>query len=205
MTGTLAKDSVDTTEGSKRLKTRKADLEDRVEAQSDTVNIVKANYSSAENKSEVYEILINTKTEIDKIKKEIETLKKDVDESKKEFQANEEKYAGLSASLDGLAADIKKVRDSYKDNNREEEFEGEPDGIATKLQATYDELKAAIEESHTSQTLVKDSEDIVPEEGEIIPGFDSRIKTLEDKIAEDQTLALACAANRAAYEKTEAH
>ena len=205
LTGTLAKDSVDTTEGSKRLKTRKADLEDRVEAQSDTVNIVKANYSSAENKSEVYEILINTKTEIDKIKKEIETLKKDVDESKKEFQANEEKYAGLSASLDGLAADIKKVRDSYKDNNREEEFEGEPDGIATKLQATYDELKAAIEESHTSQTLVKDSEDIVPEEGEIIPGFDSRIKTLEDKIAEDQTLALACAANRAAYDKTEAH
>lgn len=207
LTGTLAKDSVDTTEGSKRLKTRKADLEDRVEAQSDTVNIVKANYSSAENKSEVYEILIKTKTEIDKIKTEIDSLIIDVDESKKEFQANEDKYAGLSTSLDSLEVGIKTVRKSYQDNNREEEFEGEPDGIATKLQATYDELKAAIEESYTSQTLVEDSKDSVPEEGETEtkPGFDSRITTLTEDIAKAQGLAEVCAENRAAYDETEAY
>lgn len=193
--GTLAKDK----EG---LKTRKDELQGKVEDQEIIVN---ADYSSVENKSEVYERLFNAKTEIDKIKAEIETLKKDVDESKKEFQANEDKYVGLSASLNGLAADIKKVRDSYKDDNRSDEFEGEPDGIATKLQATYDKLKAAIEESHTSQTLVKDSEDSVPEEGETIPGFDSRIRTLIKAIADAQVLAEACAANRAAYDETEAY
>lgn len=199
--GTLDKDNKDTEE-KKGLTTRKAELEDRVEAQSAIVN---ADYSSVENKSEVYERLFNAKTEIDKIKKEIDDLKDDVAQSKADFQANEDKYTGLSTSLDGLAADIQKVRDSYKDNNREDEFEGEPDGIATKLQATYADLKAAIEESHTSQTLVEDSEDSVPEEGETEPGFDSRITTLTKAIADAQVLADACAANRAAYDETEVY
>lgn len=206
LTGTLAEDNKDTEE-KKGLSTRKTDLEKRVKTQS---GIVEKDYSSAQNKSEVYEILFNAKTEIDSIKVEIETLKKDVAQSKTLFQANEEKYTGLSTSLDSLAVGIQIVRESYNDTNRREEFEGEdePYGIATKLQATYNALEAAIEKSYKNQTLDKDSKDSVPEEGvegETIPGFDSRISTLKGEIAEAQRLAEACAANKKAYDETEAY
>lgn len=202
--GILNKDDVDSEE-TKGLSSRKTDLENQIKEQKTIVN---KDYSNVENKSEVYERLYNAKVKIDSIKIDIEQLQKDVEESKKGFQANEKKYTTLNTSLDNLSATIQEVRKSYADEDRKDEFEGEPDGIVTKLQASYDALKDAIDASHQNQTLVDDSKDKVPEEGvegETIPGFDSRISTLEDEIAAAHTLAVACAANRAAYDSTEVH
>ena len=184
---------------------RKDELQGQIDEQTGIVN---KDYSNVENKSEVYERLYNAKVEIDKIKEAILQLQNDIEKSKADFQANEEKYTTLDGSLKNLSATIQKVRESYADENREDEFEGEPDGIVTKLQASYDALKDAIDASHQNQTLVDDSKDKVPEEGvegETIPGFDSRISTLEDEIAAAQTLADACAANKKAYDETEAY
>lgn len=199
--GILNKDKVDSEE-TKGLSSRKTDLENQIKEQKTIVN---KDYSNVENKSEVYERLYNAKVKIDSIKIDIEQLQKDVEESKKGFQANEKKYTTLNTSLDNLSATIQEVRKSYADENRKNEFEGEPDGIVTKLQASYDKLKDDIVESHNKQTVVEDSKDIVPEEGETKPGFDSRIKALTKAIADAQDLAEVCAANRAAYDETEAY
>ena len=202
--GILNKDKVDGEE-TKGLPSRKDELKEQIDEQTKIVN---DDYSEIENKSEVYERLYNAKVEIDKIKEAILQLQNDIEKSKADFQANEEKYTTLDGSLKNLSATIQKVRESYADENREDEFEGEPDGIVTKLQASHDALKDAIDASHQNQTLVDDSKDKVPEEGvegETIPGFDSRISTLEDEIAAAQTLADACAANKKAYDETEAY
>ena len=202
--GILNKDKVDGEE-TKGLPSRKDELKEQIDEQTKIVN---DDYSEIENKSEVYERLYNAKVEIDKIKKAIQQLQEDVEKSKEALQANEDKYTTLNGSLENLSATIQKVRESYADENREDEFEGEPDGIVTKLQASYDALKDAIDASHQNQTLVDDCQDQVPEEGvegETKPGFDSRISTLEDEIAAAQTLADACAANKKAYDETEAY
>ena len=128
-----------------------------------------------------------------------------MEESKKGFQANEKTYTTLTGSLEDLSATIQEVRKSYADENRKNEFEGEPNGIVTKLKTSLDKLEADIEKSHDDQTLVDDCEDTVTEKGDTIQGFDSRISTLEDEIAAAHTLAVACAANRAAYDSTEVH
>lgn len=202
--GILNKDKVDGEE-TKGLPSRKDELKEQIDEQTKIVN---DDYSEIENKSEVYERLYNAKVEIDKIKKAIQQLQEDVEKSKEALQANEDKYTTLNGSLENLSATIQKVRESYADENREDEFEGEPDGIVTKLQTSYDALKDAIDASHQNQTLVDDSKDKVPEEGvegETTPGFDSRISTLEDEIAAAQELAETCAANKVAYDETEAY
>ena len=199
--GILNKDKVDGEE-TKGLPSRKTDLQNQIKVQDDIVN---AKYSEVENKSEVYERLYNAKVKIDSIKIDIEQLQKDVEESKKGFQANEKTYTTLTGSLEDLSATIQEVRKSYADENRKNEFEGEPNGIVTKLKTSLDKLEADIEKSHDDQTLVDDCEDTVTEKGDTIQGFDSRISTLEDEIAAAHTLAVACAANRAAYDSTEVH
>ena len=199
--GILNKDKVDGEE-TKGLPSRKTDLQNQIKVQDDIVN---AKYSEVENKSEVYERLYNAKVKIDSIKIDIEQLQKDVAKSKADFQANEKKYTTLNGSLENLSATIQEVRKSYADENRKNEFEGEPDGIVTKLKTSLESLRADIVKSYGNQTLVKDSEDIVPEKGDTTPGFDSRITTLTKDIADAQKLADACAENRAAYDKTEAH
>ena len=202
--GILNKDKVDGEE-TKGLPSRKDELKEQIDEQTKIVN---DDYSEIENKSEVYERLYNAKVEIDSIKIAIQELQEAVEKSKTDFQANEKTYTTLTGSLENLSATIQKVRESYADENREDEFEGEPDGIVTKLQASYDALKDAIDASHQNQTLVDDCQDQVPEEGvegETKPGFDSRISTLEDEIAAAQTLADACAANKKAYDETEAY
>lgn len=199
--GILNKDKVDGEE-TKGLPSRKTDLENQIKEQKTIVN---KDYSNVENKSEVYERLYNAKVKIDSIKIDIEQLQKDVEESKKGFQANEKTYTTLTGSLEDLSATIQEVRKSYADENRKNEFEGEPNGIVTKLKTSLDKLEADIEKSHDDQTLVDDCEDTVTEKGDTIQGFDSRISTLEDEIAAAHTLAVACAANRAAYDSTEVH
>lgn len=199
--GILNKDDVDSEE-TKGLSSRKTDLENQIKEQKTIVN---KDYSNVENKSEVYERLYNAKVKIDSIKIDIEQLQKDVEESKKGFQANEKTYTTLTGSLEDLSATIQEVRKSYADENRKNEFEGEPNGIVTKLKTSLDKLEADIEKSHDDQTLVDDCEDTVTEKGDTIQGFDSRISTLEDEIAAAHTLAVACAANRAAYDSTEVH
>ena len=198
--GILNKDKVDGEE-TKGLPSRKADLQNQIKVQDDIVN---AKYSEVENKSEVYERLYNAKEEIDKIKKAIEQLQKDVEESKKGFQANKDKYTALNTSLTNLSDSIQKVRYSYADDMRYDDFEGDK-GYVTKLKTSLDSLSADIVKSYGNQTLVKDSEDIVPEEGDTKPGFDSRIQSLTKAIADAQDLAEVCAANRAAYDETEAY
>lgn len=199
--GILNKDKVDGEE-TKGLPSRKTELQNQIEEQKTIVN---KDYSNVENKSEVYERLYNAKVKIDSIKIDIEQLQKDVAKSKADFQANEKKYTTLNGSLENLSATIQEVRKSYADENRKNEFEGEPDGIVTKLKTSLESLRADIVKSYGNQTLVKDSEDIVPEKGDTTPGFDSRITTLTKDIADAQKLADACAENRAAYDKTEAH
>ncbi|MCI6743384.1 MAG: dockerin type I domain-containing protein [Paraprevotella sp.] len=199
--GILNKDDVDSEE-TKGLSSRKTDLENQIKEQKTIVN---KDYSNVENKSEVYERLYNAKVKIDSIKIDIEQLQKDVEESKKGFQANEKKYTTLNGYLTNLSDSIQKVRDDYDDENRKEEFEGEPGGIVTKLKASYDKLKDDIVESYNKQTVVEDSKDIVPEEGETKPGFDSRIQSLTNAISDAQVLAKACAENRAAYDDTEVY
>lgn len=198
--GILNKDDVDSEE-TKGLSSRKTDLENQIKEQKTIVN---KDYSNVENKSEVYERLYNAKDKIDSIKIDIEQLQKDVEESKKALQANEEKYTALDKSLTNLSDSIKKVRDSYADDKRYDDFEGD-NGYVTKLKTSLESLRADIVKSYGNQTLVKDSEDIVPEKGDTTPGFDSRITTLTKDIADAQKLADACAENRAAYDKTEAH
>lgn len=199
--GILNKDDVDSEE-TKGLSSRKTDLENQIKEQKTIVN---KDYSNVENKSEVYERLYNAKVKIDSIKIDIEQLQKDVEESKKGFQANEKKYTTLNGYLTNLSDSIQKVRDDYDDENRKYEFEGEPGGIVTKLKASYDKLKDDIVESYNKQTVVEDSKDIVPEEGETKPGFDSRIQSLTNAISDAQVLAKACAENRAAYDDTEVY
>lgn len=199
--GILNKDDVDSEE-TKGLSSRKTDLENQIKEQKTIVN---KDYSNVENKSEVYERLYNAKVKIDSIKIDIEQLQKDVEESKKGFQANEKTYTTLTGSLEDLSATIQEVRKSYADENRKNEFEGEPNGIVTKLKTSLDKLEADIEKSHDDQTLVDDCEDTVTEKGDTIQGFDSRISTLEDEIAAAHTLAVACAANKVAYDETEAY
>lgn len=199
--GILNKDKVDGEE-TKGLPSRKTELQNQIEEQKTIVN---KDYSNVENKSEVYERLYNAKVKIDSIKIDIEQLQKAVAKSKADFQANEKKYTTLNGSLENLSATIQEVRKSYADENRKKEFEGEPDGIVTKLKTSLESLRADIVKSYGNQTLVKDSEDIVPEKGDTTPGFDSRITTLTKDIADAQKLADACAENRAAYDKTEAH
>lgn len=199
--GILNKDDVDSEE-TKGLSSRKTDLENQIKEQKTIVN---KDYSNVENKSEVYERLYNAKVKIDSIKIDILQLQKDVAKSKADFQANEKTYTTLTGSLENLSDSIKNVRESYADENRKYEFEGEPGGIVTKLKASYDKLKDDIVESYNKQTVVEDSKDIVPEEGETKPGFDSRIKALTKAIADAQDLAEVCAANRAAYDETEAY
>ena len=182
---------------------RKLELQNQITEQDSIVN--KKDYSNVENKSEVYEILFNAKVKIDSIKIDIEKLQEAVKKSKEALQANEVKNTTLNGSLENLSAAIQKVRESYKDENRKNEFEGEPNGIVTKLKTSLDKLEADIEKSHDDQTLVDDCEDTVTEKGDTIQGFDSRISTLEDEIAAAHTLAVACAANRAAYDSTEVH
>lgn len=194
--GILNKDSVD-------FDSRKLELQNQITEQDSIVN--KKDYSNVENKSEAYEILYNAKVEIDSIKIAIEQLQKEVAKSKADFQANEDKYNTLKTPLENLSAAIQKVRESYKDEERKDEFEGEPDGIITKLDSSYNALKDSIDASHRNQTLVVDCEDQVPEEGDTIPGFDSRISTLKEKIAAAQVLAEACADNRNAYNETVNH
>ena len=199
-------DGIDTEEGilnkdKEDFDSRKDELQKQIKVQDDIVN---AKYSEVENKSEVYERLYNAKDKIDSIKIDIEQLQKDVEESKKALQANEEKYTALDKSLTNLSDSIKKVRDSYADDKRYDDFEGD-NGYVTKLKTSLESLRADIVKSYGNQTLVKDSEDIVPEKGDTTPGFDSRITTLTKDIADAQKLADACAENRAAYDKTEAH
>lgn len=198
--GILNKDKVDGEE-TKGLPSRKADLQNQIKVQDDIVN---AKYSEVENKSEVYERLYNAKEEIDKIKKAIEQLQKDVEESKKGFQANKDKYTALNTSLTNLSDSIQKVRYSYADDMRYDDFEGDK-GYVTKLKTSLDSLSADIVKSYGNQTLVKDSEDIVPEEGDTKPGFDSRIQSLTNAISDAQVLAKTCAENRAAYDSTEVY
>lgn len=182
---------------------RKLELQNQITEQDSIVN--KKDYSNVENKSEVYEILFNAKVEIDSIKIDILQLQEAVEKSKTDFQANEKTYTTLTGSLENLSAAIQKVRNDYKDEERKDEFEGEPNGIVTKLKTSLDKLEADIKKSHDDQTLVDDCEDTVTEKGDTIQGFDSRITTLTKAIAEDHTLAVACANNRAAYDATEAH
>lgn len=182
---------------------RKLELQNQITEQDSIVN--KKDYSNVENKSEVYEILFNAKVKIDSIKIDIEKLQEAVKKSKEALQANEVKNTTLNGSLENLSAAIQKVRESYKDEERKDEFEGEPDGIITKLDSSYKALKDSIDASHLNQTLVVDCEDQVPEEGDTIPGFDSRISTLKEKIAAAQVLAETCADNRNAYNETVNH
>lgn len=198
--GILNKDKVDGEE-TKGLPSRKADLQNQIDKQAE---IVKADYSKVENKSEVYERLFNAKVKIDSIKIDIEQLQKDVAKSKADFQANEKKYTTLDKSLTNLSDSIQNVRESYADDKRYDDFEGD-NGYVTKLKTSLESLRADIVKSYGNQTLVKDSEDIVPEKGDTTPGFDSRITTLTKDIADAQKLADACAKNRDAYDKTEAH
>lgn len=198
--GILNKDKVDGEE-TKGLPSRKADLQNQIDKQAE---IVKADYSNVENKSKVYERLYNAKVEIDSIKIAIQKLQEDVATSKAGLQANENKFTTLGESLKNLSDSIQKVRDDYDDDMRYNDFEGD-DGIATKLDSSYNALKDSIDASHRNQTLVVDSKDTVTEEGDTIQGFDSRITTLTKAIAEAHTLAVACAANRAAYDSTEVH
>ena len=196
--GILNKDKED-------FKSRREELQGQIDVQKGIVEKDYSNVENVENKSEVYEILFNAKVEIDSIKIDILQLQEDVATSKADFQANKEKHTSLMESLENLQAAINEVRNNYKDEERKYEFEGEPDGIVTKLKTSYDKLEADIEKSHDDQTLVDDCEDTVTEEGDTIQGFDSRITTLTKAIAEDHTLAVACANNRAAYDATEAH
>lgn len=182
---------------------RKLELQNQITEQDSIVN--KKDYSNVENKSEVYEILFNAKVEIDSIKIDILQLQEAVEKSKTDFQANEKTYTTLTGSLENLSAAIQKVRNDYKDEERKDEFEGEPNGIITKLDSSYKALKDSIDASHLNQTLVVDCEDQVPEEGDTIPGFDSRISTLKKKIAAAQVLAETCADNRNAYNETVNH
>ena len=198
--GILNKDKVDGEE-TKGLPSRKTDLQNQIKVQDDIVN---AKYSEVENKSEVYERLYNAKVKIDSIKIDIEKLQEAVEESKKGFQANEDKYTALNTSLTNLSDSIQKVRYSYADDMRYDDFEGDK-GYVTKLKTSLESLRADIVKSYGNQTLVKDSEDIVPEKGDTTPGFDSRITTLTKAIADAQDLAEVCAANRAAYDETEAY
>ena len=183
---------------------RKDELQGQIDEQAEIVDKDK-DYSKVENKSEVYERLYNAKVEIDSIKIDIEQLQKDVEESKKALQANEDKNTDLNKSLTNLSAAIEVVRDSYKDEERKDEFEGKPNGIITKLQVSYGNLKDSIDTSHLNQTLVVDCKDTVTEEGDTIRGFDSRISTLKEKIAAAQVLAETCADNRNAYNETVNH
>lgn len=198
--GILNKDKVDGEE-TKGLPSRKADLQNQIDKQAE---IVKADYSNVENKSKVYERLYNAKVEIDSIKIAIQKLQEDVATSKAGLQANENKFTTLGESLKNLSDSIQKVRDDYDDDMRYNDFEGD-DGIATKLDSSYNALKDSIDASHRNQTLVVDSKDTVTEEGDTIQGFNSRITTLTKAIAEAHTLAVACANNRAAYDATEFH
>lgn len=203
-------DGIDTKEGilnkdKEDFKSRREELQGQIDVQKGIVEKDYSNVENVENKSEVYEILFNAKVKIDSIKIDIEQLQKDVEESKKGFQANEKTYTTLTGSLEDLSATIQEVSKSYADENRKNEFEGEPNGIVTKLKISLDKLEADIEKSHDDQTLVDDCEDTVTEKGDTIQGFDSRISTLEDEIAAAHTLAVACAANRAAYDSTEVH
>lgn len=202
-------DGIDTEEGilnkdKEGFDSRKEELQTQIDKQAEIVDKDK-DYSNVENKSEVYERLYNAKVKIDSIKIDIEQLKEDVEVSKADFQANKDKYTTLNESLTNLSDSIQKVRNDYKDEERKYEFEGEPDGIVTKLKTSLESLRADIVKSYGNQTLVKDSEDIVPEKGDTIRGFDYRISTLEEKIAAAQELAKTCAANKKAYDETEAY
>ena len=201
---------IDTKEGilnkdKKDFDSRRDELQGQINVQKGIVYKDYSNVENVENKSEVYEILFNAKVEIDSIKIDIEQLQKDVEESKKALQANEDKNTDLNKSLTNLSAAIEVVRDSYKDEERKDEFEGKPNGIITKLQVSYGNLKDSIDTSHLNQTLVVDCKDTVTEEGDTIRGFDYRISTLKEKIAAAQELAITCAANREAYKKTVDH
>ena len=201
-------DGIDTEEGilnkdKEDFKSRREELQGQIDEQAEIVDKDK-DYSKVENKSEVYERLYNAKVKIDSIKIDIEKLQEAVEESKKGFQANEDKYTALNTSLTNLSDSIQKVRYSYADDMRYDDFEGDK-GYVTKLKTSLESLRADIVKSYGNQTLVKDSEDIVPEKGDTTPGFDSRITTLTKAIADAQDLAEVCAANRAAYDETEAY
>lgn len=195
--GILNKDKED-------FKSRRKELQGQIDVQKGIVYKDYSNVENVENKSEVYEILFNAKIKIDSIKIDIEKLQEAVEESKKGFQANEDKYTALNTSLTNLSDSIQKVRYSYADDMRYDDFEGDK-GYVTKLKTSLDSLSADIVKSYGNQTLVKDSEDIVPEEGDTKPGFDSRIQSLTNAISDAQVLAKACAENRAAYDSTEVY
>lgn len=179
---------------------RKRDIGADIDKQEKAVEDAK----TTDNKSQALAALTNIKTALEKIDLNIEALIGDVNTIAGEVKANNDKYDELTKVQTGtlavIQADIDKILDTYKDDERTDEFENKKEA----LQDVFDALNQDVLTSYDAETLIKDLDDVIKDGKIEKEGYTTRINKLTNNVRTAIDEATACAKNRKAWDDAKA-